>query len=186
MRKKNWFIHATLDFVEILMIVSAVFALVYVFIGQLLEVEGNSMYPTYLTKERIIAEKVSLKFKEIHRGEVIIFQQPLLSEKHLLIKRVVGLPGETFRISDGFVYINGEKLSEPYLSNNIVTNSRINDRIVENVDYKINENFYILLGDNREESTDSRYFGQVSKEFIVGRALLVYSPLNRIRIVEQR
>jgi signal peptidase I len=186
MRKKNWLAHILLDFLEIFMISSFVFALVYIFIGQLMEVSGNSMYPTYLDKEKIIAEKVSLKFKEIYRGEVIIFQHPDIKEKHLLIKRVIALPGEIFKISGGSVYIDGKKLDEPYLESNILTNEIVNGIIKEGVDYPLDDGSYILLGDNRSQSTDSRYFGSVSKEDIIGRALLVYFPINRIRLVEQR
>jgi signal peptidase I len=175
-----------LDFFEVLVISSLVFAIVYVFIGQLMEVSGNSMYPTYLDKERIIAEKVSLKYKEIKRGEVVIFQHPTIKERHLLIKRVIALPGETFRISNGFVYINGVKLNEPYLQKDKPTNEIANGVILENVDYTLDSDSYILLGDNRTQSTDSRYFGGIHKENIIGRAFFVYYPLNRIRLLEQR
>jgi signal peptidase I len=186
MRKKNRLLHAILDIMEMFMISSLVFALVYVFIGQLMEVSGNSMYPTYLDQEKIIAEKVSMKFKEMKRGEVVIFQNPQIKERHLLIKRVIGLPGEVFKISGGSVYIDGSKLDEPYLESNTLTNKIENGLVKENVDYTVSENSYILLGDNRRQSTDSRYFGEVSKDNIIGRAFLVYYPIQRFRLVEQR
>ncbi len=186
MRKKGWLVRTLLDFLEVFTASALVFALVYVFIGQLMEVSGNSMYPTYLDQEKIVVEKVSLKFKEINRGEVVIFQHPQIKEKHLLIKRVVGLPGEVFRISGGFVYINGKKLDEPYLGPNIRTYELENGVIKEDVDYPIDANSYVLLGDNRIQSTDSRYFGEVSKDSIVGRSFLVYYPIQRFRLVEQR
>jgi signal peptidase I len=186
MRKKNWLARALLDFLEVFMVSALVFALVYVFIGQLMEVSGNSMHPTYLDRERIIVEKVSLKFKEIERGEVVVFQHPQVKERHLLIKRVIGLPGEVFRISGGFVYINGKKLDEPYLEPDIPTYELANGVIKENIGYPISANSYILLGDNRAQSTDSRYFGEISKDSIIGRAFLVYYPIQRFRLVEQR
>jgi signal peptidase I len=179
------FRHVILDLTETLMICSLVFAVVYVFIGQLLEVEGNSMFPTYHDGERMIAEKISMRYKEIKRGEVVIFQHPGYSEKHLLIKRVIGLPGETFEMKDGFVYINDEKPDEPYIQNNILTQEIKGGILKENVKYTLEPDSYILLGDNREQSTDSRYFGPIGKDKIVGRAMLVYQPLSRFRFVEQ-
>lgn len=186
MSKLKGFKHAVLDFLEIFAISLLVFALVYVFIGQLMEVDGNSMYPTYLNQEKIVTEKVSMKFKQIKRGEVIIFQHPQIKERHLLIKRAVGLPGEIFKISGGSVYINGNKLIEPYLESGVLTKEIEYGVIQEDVDYPIPEHTYVLLGDNRGQSTDSRYFGAVLKDNIIGRAFLVYYPIQRFRLVEQR
>ena len=184
MRKKSCLVRTLLDFLEVFLISALVFALVYVFIGQLMEVSGNSMHPTYLDKERVIVEKVSLKFKEIGRGEVVIFQHPQIRERHLLIKRVIGLPGEVFRISGGSVYINGNKLDEPYLAPGVQTFELANGVIKENVDYPIAANSYVLLGDNRAQSTDSRYFGEISKDSIIGRLFLVYYPIQDFKLVE--
>ncbi|MFH1648659.1 MAG: signal peptidase I [Patescibacteria group bacterium] len=169
-----------LDFFEILFIVVAVFVVVYVFVGQLLEVTGDSMLPNFEDKEQIIAEKISVKFKDLERGEIVIFRHPEQRDK-LLIKRVIGLPGESFKLDEGYVYINGEKLGEDYIKEKAVTGS--GSVIKENVEYEIANDSYIFLGDNREKSTDSRDWGAVSKDLIVGRGILVYYPVEKIRLI---
>lgn len=186
MRKKGWLLDSVLDFTEILVISTTIFAVVYVFVGQLLEVSGNSMFPTYHDKEKMVAEKVSLKYNPIQRGEVVIFQHPNYQEKHLLIKRVIGLPGETLVLRNGLVYVNDEKLDEPYIESNVVTKQLENGLIKEGEEYEIPSDSYVLLGDNREQSTDSRYFGAVKRENIIGRPILVYYPLKSLRIAQQR
>jgi len=170
-----------LDFIEILIIGATIFLLVYLFVGQLLEVTGDSMEPALSDKEQVIAEKLSTRFKPLERGEIIIFKHP---EQHsrLLIKRVVGLPGEKIKIMDGQVFINDKVLTEPYLKPGTTING--NKMIIEGSDYNINERSYILMGDNRDKSSDSRSLGAIREELIVGRAMLVYYPFNSVRLIE--
>ncbi len=172
-----------LDFIEILFICTSVFLVVYLFVGQLLEVTGDSMYPNFHDKEQVLAEKLSTKFIELKRGEIIIFKHPLEQDR-LLIKRVIGLPKETIRISNGFVYINDKVLDEPYLAPD--TKTQQEQAFQEGLEYKIPDNSYIVLGDNRTKSTDSREWGFLSKDLIVGRAVLIYYPIDRIRLVESK
>ena len=166
------------DFLEVVIISSIVFAFVYFFVGQLLRVSGDSMLPTFKDSEQIIAEKISIKFKDLERGEILIFNHPQ-NNKRLLIKRLIALPGETLILINGKVYINGSELSEPYLQPIIQTFGM--KTIKDEVEYKVPEDSYILLGDNREQSADSREFGPVNKSLIVGRAFLVFYPIDSIR-----
>ena len=182
MPSKKWISEAALDFFETVFIGATVFVIVYLFVGQLLEVSGNSMYPTFKDREQIIAEKISIKYQDITRGEVVVFRNPREPAK-LLIKRVIGLPGETIKVQNGFVFINGKQLDEPYLQPNVATAGK--EVITEGVDYKIADESYVVMGDNRVESTDSRSFGAVTKDLIVGRGLLVYFPLKNFRIISQ-
>jgi signal peptidase I len=169
-----------LDFFEITIICTLVFIIMYFFVGQLLEVTGDSMYPTFHDKEQIIAEKISVKVKDLKRGEILIFEHP--QEKgRLLIKRLIGLPGETIKIKNGKVYINGSELSESYLASNVTTEGQ--NYLKEGLDYTVPDDSYVMMGDNRLKSTDSREWGFVSKELIVGRGVIVYYPFNRIRLV---
>ncbi len=170
-----------LDFVEILIIGATIFLLVYLFVGQLLEVTGGSMEPTLIDKEQVIAEKLSTRFKPLERGEIIIFRHP---DQHsrLLIKRIIGLPGEKIKIMSGQVFINDVALTEPYLQPETVTNG--NKMMDEGTDHNINDFSYILMGDNRDKSSDSRSLGAIREELIVGRAMLVYYPFNRIRTIQ--
>lgn len=171
--------HMILDFIELLLISTTVFIVVYLFVGQLMEVTGDSMYPTFKDKEQLVAEKVSIKYREIERGEILIFRHP--SESKYLIKRVIGLPGETITLKNGKVYINGEIVTEEYLGKDVVTQG--GKIIEENIEYQISYNAYVLMGDNRSKSTDSRDWGPVTKELILGRGILVYYPLQNLRII---
>lgn len=183
-KRKYNLLHFIVDFFEVSIISATLFAITYIFIGQLTEVSGNSMYPNYLDKEKIIAEKVSIKVRPIKRGEVVIFVKPNTQERYILIKRVIGLPGEIIKLSQGYVYINGEKLDEYYLDSHVNTNEIQDGVLLENTEYEIPSNSYILLGDNRGESTDSRYFGPVPGDNIIARAVIVFYPIDRIRIVK--
>jgi signal peptidase I len=142
------------------------------------------MTPTLLDKERLVAEKLSLKFKDLQRGEIVIFINPKYPEQQqkLIIKRVVGLPGETIDISGGKVYINEEELNEPYLEQQNITRGR--SAIQEGTSYRVADDTYVLLGDNREHSRDSREWGAIKKDRIIGRALLVYYPFSNIHFVK--
>lgn len=171
-----------IDFFEIVFIASGVFIFVYFFVAQLLKITGDSMLPTFKDGEQIIAEKVSIKFSPLKRGDIVIFKHPQ-NENRLLIKRVVGLPGELIRISQGNLYINSEKLEESYIQPNNKTTEEKD--IKENTDYKIPDGSYIVLGDNREFSSDSREFGPIKEGLIVGRAFAVYYPLSNFRLIEK-
>lgn len=174
--------NAIVDVIELALIGTTVFLLVYILVGQFLEVTGNSMYPYLHDKEQIIAEKLSIKFDPIKRGEVVIFWHPE-ARQDLLVKRIVGLPGETIKIQNGFVYINGQKLAEPYLSSTVVTEE--GTFLLEGQDYKVSQDYYIVIGDNRSESTDSRYWGPVAKDTIIGRALAVFYPFENIKLLKK-
>ena len=99
------------EYFQIIFIFLVVFAIIYFFVGQLFEVVGDSMLPTFRDKEQLVAEKISVNIDNIERGDVIIFKN-INENNRLLIKRIIGLPGEKIKIQDGNVYINGEKLSK--------------------------------------------------------------------------
>lgn len=173
------FISILLDFVEITFIGIAVLVLVYLFVGQPLEITGDSMYPTLHNKEKIISEKISGKISAIERGDILVFRHPERPDQYL-IKRVVGLPNEKFEIKDGHILINDEKLPEPYLEEE---NTYGGEKIHTSINIIVPENEYVLLGDNRLNSTDSRKWGTIKEENIVGKAFVVFAPLNRMRII---
>lgn len=152
----------------------------YLLLGQILEITGDSMYPTLLNKEHILAEKVSYKFADVQRGEIIVFHSPE-QNGYLIIKRVIGLPGETVTIKYGLVYINGKVLEEQYLPPG--TQTEEGTQIKEGEDFKVPNNTYFVLGDNRNRSIDSRFWGIVNKNLIVGRALFVYKPITKFRLL---
>ena len=173
-------IKAIVDFIEFSVIGLAILFFVYVFAGQPLRVTGDSMLPNYFDGEQIIAEKISVKTGNLQRGEIVIFKHPEQPNK-LLIKRVIALPGEVITISNDQVYINGEPLEENYLTKGVRTQG--GKKIQEGADYEVLPNSYVFMGDNRESSTDSRDWGAVNKETVVGKAFLVYYPLNNIKLI---
>ncbi len=159
-----------LNFFEAVFISTVVFFIVYVFIGQIMVITGDSMYPTYINGEKLIVEKLSVKYKPLSRDEIVIFNHPL--EKIVVIKRVIGLPGEKVMISDNKVYINGQPLEEPYLQPNTQTQSGQN--LKDGVEYEIPADSYVVLGDNRKDSLDSRQWGFLPKQYIVGRIFVKF------------
>jgi signal peptidase I len=144
---------------------------VNVFLAQATRVEGQSMDPTLHDRQRIVIEKLTYRFRPPRRGEIVVLRRP---QPDPLIKRVVGLPGEMVAIENGRVYIDGQPLDEPYL--NEMTRGVLSPQIVP-------EGHVFVLGDNRDSSNDSRAFGMVSVEDIVGRAWVRYWPPREIGLV---
>lgn len=158
--------------------------LIFWFVGQPLEISGESMLPTFQDKEQILVEKMSIKNTPPKRGEVIIIRHPQ-NDLVFLIKRIIGLPGETIKLVNGLIFINGTQLLEnSYLAENIETIGRTT--IKDNEEFQIPEDSYVVLGDNRGDSADSRTWGPINRNRIVGRPILVYYPWENFRLVEQR
>lgn len=179
MKIKNFFTIIA-EFFEITFIMAGVVLLSYIFVGLLLEVSGDSMFPTFHDKEQLVAEKLTLEYKEPQRGEVVIFEHPTQAGA-LIIKRIVGMPGETISLENGQVYINGNLLNEPYLAAGTKTEGNL--VIKENLEFNIPSNHYVVLGDNRAKSLDSRYWGTVDRYKIKARGLFVYFPLKNFRFL---
>jgi signal peptidase I len=148
--------------------------LINVFVGQATRVEGQSMEPSLHTNQRLVVEKVSYRFHGPQRFDIVVLRLPSQGEE-LLIKRVIGLPGETVEIRNGQVYINGQQLDEPFIAEE--TRPGRNARVIVPP-----LNVYVL-GDNRNRSNDSRSFGPVPIENIVGRAWLSYWPPQNLGLV---
>lgn len=129
-------------------------------------VPTGSMKPTIMEKDRIIVDKIGLLFHPIERGDIIVFESPIKNENEkLLVKRVIGIPGDTVRIDGGKVYINNELLDEEYVY-------YPDEQSMEEV--RILDNQYFVLGDNRSNSYDARYWEDktIDKKSIVGFARL--------------
>jgi signal peptidase I len=128
--------------------------------------------------DRVIANRLVYRFHEPRRGDIIVFETPprveaACSAGGTFIKRIVGLPGETLSMRNGFVFVNGVLLPEPYLR------PRYRDR--ESGDWaRIADDGYFVLGDNRTMSCDSRDWGIVPRDNIIGRAEVTYWPPNRV------
>jgi signal peptidase I len=149
--------------------------LINVFVGQATRVEGQSMEPNLHTDQRLVVEKVSYRFHGPQRFDVVVLRLPGQGDE-LLIKRVIGLPGETVEFRDGSVYINGNKLDEPFLEDN--TRPGRQSQVV------VPPLHVYVMGDNRDHSNDSRSFGPVPIENIVGRAWVSYWPPESVGVVD--
>lgn len=139
-------------------------------------IPSGSMEPTLKIDDRLMVDKISYHFTNPQRGDIAVFNPPeaVLKEQHLhdpFIKRVIGLPGEKVSVKGGRVYINNQPLRENYLADK--PNYTWGPMTVPT-------NSYLVLGDNRNKSYDGHYWGFVTRERIVGRAVVRFWPLNRI------
>jgi signal peptidase I len=140
------------------------------------------MYPTFLDKEYILTNIITLRFNKPKQGDVIVFKAPPDPEKDY-IKRIIGIPGDTVLIKNGNVYINSKLLNENvYLDPTIKTYP--GSFLAENVTVKVPANSYFVLGDNRTGSSDSREWGFVSFGSIVGESMFVYWPFNKMGVIK--
>ena len=169
------------DVVETLVIAGAIVIFVYLFIASPHEVIGGSMEDNFWNGEYLLADKISYFFKEPQQGDVVIFKQ---TESADYIKRVIGIPGDTVEVRDGYLYVNGERLDEDeYLDTDVYTDAGV--FLKEGRIYIVPEDKYFVAGDNRPHSSDSRTFGPIEKDKIKGRAVLVYWPLSHLKLVQR-
>lgn len=161
---------------------SLVFALgvsvvVYSFLFQPTAVIGSSSYPTVVEGERFITDKISYQFHSPERGDFVVVKNPKNPDIEF-IKRIVGLPGEELMLSGGKVLIDKKPLLEPYLQSSVLTESESflgNDQL-----FQIPDDSYFVMGDNREHSSDSRDFGPIKKEAVVGKVIFRFWPPTRL------
>lgn len=179
-----------IDVLETVIIALSIFAIVYLFAFQPHEVNGQSMdgIGSFHSGQYILTDKVTYNFREPERGEVVVFKYPE-NEHYDYIKRIVGLPGEELMIQDNKVYIynderpNGFVLDEEdYLADTVITSGRT--FLEEGQRIKIPEGNYFVMGDNRPQSADSRSWGFVPKENIIGRSLFRYWPPHEIGVIQ--
>ena len=143
---------------------------IIVFLYQPVKVEGTSMAPLLSDQERIFINKFVYRFEPIDRGDVVVFWYPLDRSKSF-IKRVVGLPGETVEIRKGIVFVNGVSLAEPYVPPQY-------EDLTDFGPMSVPRGMYFVMGDHRISSNDSRVFGSVGSQFIYGRAVFAYWPVD--------
>ena len=156
-------------------------ALVVVFIVQPVKVEGTSMLPRLHDGERIFVNKL-IYYDEyrwapkVDRGDIVVFWFPDDPSKSY-IKRVIGLPGDTVEVRDGLVRVNGSELEEPYLDKKLSLSPRSQAPV------EVKPGYYFVMGDNRDNSSDSRTWGLVPKKYVYGKALFRYWPLNVASVI---
>jgi len=137
-------------------------------------VEGESMYSTLDTNDRVFVNKLSYRLHDPNRGDVVVLHQVTGASERDLIKRVIGLPGESVEVRNCTVLIDGRVLDEPYLDPEVVTPTDCGgDFLLSDV---VPEDHVFVMGDNRGGSQDSRVIGPISEDDLVGRAFVVFWP----------
>ncbi|MEK7565939.1 MAG: signal peptidase I [Patescibacteria group bacterium] len=164
------------EFLEAIVFAAAIFTIVYLFVFQPNQVSGNSMYPTFHDKEYILTDKVSYRLSQPGRDDVVVFKSPPNPEKDY-IKRIIAIPGDSVMVKLGKVYLNGELLSEDFLPPDVYTQA--NTFLREGEGYTVPSDSYIVMGDNRGGSDDSRHWGVVTKGEFIGKVFFRYLPITR-------
>lgn len=154
---------------------AAIYAtLIVTFVLQVARVEGQSMAPTLQNQDRLIINKLTYHLTSPRRGDIVMLYYPLDPEKSF-VKRVIAEPGDTVKITDGVVYVNNVRLQDSY----VPASYRGHDDWGPEV---IPEGYYFVMGDHRNDSSDSRQWGMVPKKYIVGRVQLRWWPVERARL----
>ena len=171
--KKKSFLREALDLARFVLIVLAIVVPIRIFIAQPFIVNGESMVPTFANGDYLIVDEISYRFNEPERGEVIVFRNPT-KNKQFLIKRIIGLPGET-------IAINGDKVTVTKNDTTIqLDEDYINGNFSSYGTWELGAEEYFAMGDNRGKSLDSRSWGNLPKDLIVGKTFLRLFPLATI------
>jgi signal peptidase I len=165
------------EWLALLMVAVGLAFAVRAYVFQTYFIPTPSMEPTLLVGDRILVDKLSYHLHAVGRGDIVVFATPPKEVDPSikdLVKRVIGLPGETISSSGGRVYIDGKPLGEPWLPPGTVTTGIATQ--------KIPPNEYFVMGDNRDDSQDSRFFGPISRSLIVGKVIVRIWPLSRLHL----
>jgi signal peptidase I len=149
------------------LVLAAIMVLVINTVSARIRVDGVSMEPSFFQNEFVVVNKLAYKFGDIERGDVVVFPYPNNPEDDY-IKRVIGLPGDHVEILDGGVYVNGVLLDEPYIA----------EAPRQNYTIDVQDDNLFLLGDNRNRSSDSRVWGTLPIEDVIGKAVFTYWPFS--------
>jgi signal peptidase I len=182
-----------LEIVETILLTLVIYLVIHNFVAQPFEVEQNSMVTTIQPGDYVLIDKLTPHFDEYDRGDIVVFQPPEGYEQGGVpfIKRVIGLPGEMVTIENGAVFVTPPggvrvRIDEPYVV--LGTDGQPAPTLPRDAEgtteWTVRDGEYFVMGDNRPESQDSRFFGPIDRELIVGRAFLRYFPLDRITLFQ--
>ena len=181
-----------LEIVETLVLTLVIYLVIHNFVAQPFEVQQESMMPTVDPGEYVLIDKISPRFNDYERGDIVVFQPPegFGQGGVPFIKRVIGMPGDTVSLENGRVFVQQPggspvRLEEPYVVHAIDggTAPTLPKDAEGTSSWTVPAGSYFVMGDNRPDSQDSRFFGVVDRELIVGRAWLRYFPLDRMGFV---
>lgn len=164
----------TVEIIESIVIAVLLAALIRMFILAPFFIPSGSMIPTLFEGDRIIVSKITYRIWTPQRGDIVVFKYPRDPSRDY-VKRLIGLGGETVALKNSHLYINGKLMPEEYLPPGL--------HFSDYGPVRVPEGHYLMLGDNRNVSEDSRYWGPLPEKNVIGKALMIYWPLNRIRFL---
>lgn len=180
-------VYTILDFARLILITVVAAMVILVFVARKEEVRGTSMYPTLVEGESVIINMAANYVGEIKRFDVVVARE--YRSDDLWVKRVIGLPGETISYREDVLYVDGKAMEEPFLDKKYAEQVKKSaNKLYFTQDYiskKLGKNEYLLVGDNRNESLDSRNdaVGPFQREQIIARGVFVYQPFSKARYV---
>lgn len=170
------------DFFKTTITALVIVFLVRYFLIQPFYVRGSSMEPNFYEKDYLIIDEISYRFEQPKRGDIIVFKLKTQGYNEYLIKRVIGLPGETVIIKDGKVTIKNQDHPEGFILDELYLPKGL--ETIGDIEETVPDGNYFVMGDNRAVSFDSRYFGAIKRESIVGKVLLRGLPFNKFGIIK--
>lgn len=176
------------EIVETLVLTVVIYLVIHNFVAQPFKVEQNSMIPTLQPEEYVLIDKLTPRFTDYHRGDIVVFTPPAGYEQGGVpfIKRVIGAPGDVVRLDNGRVFVTPpggveRQLVEDYIASEAGESAPTLPQGAEGItEWRVQAGTYFVLGDNRQSSQDSRVFGPISRDLIVGRGWVRYFPIDRI------
>lgn len=190
------------EYLDALIVAGLAALLLIAFVIRTYYIPSISMIPTLTVHDVLLVDQMAYRFGHPHSGDVAVFMPPVPSEGNAFVKRVIGVPGDTLRISDGIVYRNGNAISEPYENQQpkydleiknyeiYVDGEPLNPKTADipprrlwQAPNRIPDGYYFMLGDNRNYSDDSHVWGFAQGKKISGRAFLIIWPFDRMRVL---
>mgnify|MGYP003369750549 CR=1 FL=1 len=175
--------HTLVSLVTFVATVLVLVFLVNTFVARAYTIPSGSMQDTIAIGDRVWSEKITYYIRDIQPGDVVTFDDPTTSTERTLIKRVIAVEGQTVDLIDGTVFVDGVALDEPYVQDAPTYPLDTMPGIALSYPYTVPEGTLWVMGDNREHSADSRYFGAVDADSVSGRAICIYWPIDHIGVL---
>lgn len=163
------------EVIEVLAVALVSFFLIRTLVVQPFVVNGPSMEPTFYSDQYVLVDELTYRLREPQRGEIIVFRNPR-NEEEFYIKRIIGLPGEKVTVTNNEVDINGKKINESYIN--------VKNGVTGQKDFTLKSDEYFVMGDNRPQSFDSRSWGPLEKNEIIGMVRLRFLPFKTLKLFE--
>lgn len=177
------FLSQVVSFLVMLALALLVFFGLRTFVIEPYDIPSGSMETTIMTGDRVFAEKVSYYFRDVQPGDIVTFNSPEVAGQ-VLIKRCIATAGQTVDLVDGAVFVDGQRLDEPYTHELPSYPLRTASGEEISYPYTVPDGYIWVMGDNRTNSSDSRYFGPVPEDSVTGRGCLVFWPLDHFGLLE--